>query len=93
MKMAMVFLMGFLCSAVVFLVAAQAPSQFARYQLVAPNPGGGTVYQLDMYTGRLYERMTYTGVVFDLGTLDQPLDRQHGRPSAKSGATKTAPPQ
>lgn len=74
MKLAMVFLLGFLCSATVFLVAAQAPSEPGRYQITS---GWDTtqkdLFQLDTYTGRLYARNWYDGTVRDLGTLDRPL--------------------
>jgi hypothetical protein len=74
MRLALVFLAGFLCSAMVFLVAAQAPSELGRYQ-IAPgwDTSRGALFQLDTYTGRLYARDWYEGRVYDLGTLDKPL--------------------
>jgi len=74
MRAVMVFLVGFLCAATVFLVAAQAPSEVGRYQIATGGDlSGGMIYQLDTYTGRLYARDWYQGRVYDLGTLDKPL--------------------
>ncbi len=78
MRLAMGFLVGFLCSVIVVLVAAQAPSELGRYQIAAgSDSSGGMVFQLDTYTGRLYAREWNQGVVFDLGTLDRPVARAH----------------
>ncbi len=74
MKLVMAFLMGFLCSAMVFLVAAQAPSELGRYQITSGwDTSQGALFQLDTYTGRLYARHWLDGTVRDLGTLDKPL--------------------
>lgn len=74
MRLALVFLVGFLCSAMVLLVAAQAPSELGRYEIAAGGDVvGGMIYQLDTSTGRLYARDVYQGRVYDLGTLDKPL--------------------
>ena len=74
MRLALAFVAGILCSALVLLVAAQAPSELGRYQIAAgPENSGGTVFQLDTYTGRLYVRDWYWGKVQDAGTLDKPL--------------------
>ncbi len=74
MRLALAFVMGFLCSAMVFLLAAQAPSELGRYQ-IAPgwDTTQGALFQLDTYTGRLFARNWYDGTVRDLGTLDKPL--------------------
>ena len=71
MKLAMAFLAGVLCSAMVLLVAGQAPSELGRYQITS-----GWVFQLDTYTGRLYARDWSDGKVYDFGTLDQPSVRK-----------------
>ena len=86
MRLALVFLAGFLCSTIVILAAAQGPSELGRYQITAgPDNSAGTVFQLDTYTGRLYAREWYQGVVYDLGTLDRPV--------AKARAMKAKPVQ
>jgi len=74
MRLAMAFLVGFLCSAMVFLVAAQAPSELGRYQIASGwDMSQGMLFQLDTCTGRLYARNWYDGTARDLGTLDKPL--------------------
>jgi hypothetical protein len=74
MRLAMAFLVGFLCSVLVLLVAAQAPSEAGRYQITTGSDlTGGRIFQLDTYTGRLYARDYWQGRVYDLGTLDKPL--------------------
>ena len=74
MRAVMAFLVGFLCAAMVFLVAAQAPSEVGRYQIATGGDlSGGMIYQLDTYTGRLYARQWCEGRVYDLGTLDKPI--------------------
>jgi hypothetical protein len=82
MRLAMVFVAGFLCAVVVVLAAGQAPSELGRYQ-IAPGweTSQGMLFQLDTYTGRVYAREWYLGRVHDLGTLDRPL--------AMPGATAT----
>ncbi len=94
MKMAMMFLMGFLCAVVVLLVAAQAPSQLGHYQILTPEASGGLrVLQLDTDTGRLYLREWYQGRVHDLGTLHQPLAMPRPKSPATPGTTRTEPPK
>ncbi len=74
MRKALLILVAFLCSAMVFLVAAQPPSELGRYQIATDGDVvGGMIYQLDTSTGRLYAREVYQGRVYDLGTLDKPL--------------------